>query len=53
MFDSISNGVPGTSMAPWGAALNKEERWSIINYLRAEVIAETKRMQSTGTLGGE
>jgi cytochrome c oxidase cbb3-type subunit 2 len=53
MFDSISNGVPGTSMAPWGAALKKEERWSIINYLRAEVIAETKRMQSTGTLGGE
>lgn len=53
MFDSISNGVPGTSMAPWGGALNDEDRWSIISYLRAEADAEIKRMQASGTLGGE
>jgi cytochrome c oxidase cbb3-type subunit I/II len=53
MFDSISNGVPGTSMAPWGAALNTEERWSIITYLRAEAASEKKRMESSGALGGE
>ncbi len=53
MFDSISNGVPGTSMAPWGVALDNEERWSIIHYLRAEATAEIKRMESSGTLGGE
>ncbi len=53
IIDSISNGVPGTSMAPWGAVLKKEVLWSIVSYLRAEAAAEIKRMESSGTLGGE
>ncbi len=50
MKDSISNGVPGTSMGPWGAALDKEVIWSIINYLRSEAAAEIKRMESSGAI---
>jgi mono/diheme cytochrome c family protein len=34
LFDSISNGVPGTSMGPWVGVLTDTERWSVISYLR-------------------
>lgn len=36
MFDSITNGIPGTSMLPWIGVLSDEERWQTINFLRAE-----------------
>jgi mono/diheme cytochrome c family protein len=36
LFDSITNGVPGTSMLPWIGVFTDEDRWHIINYLRSE-----------------
>ncbi len=39
-YDSITNGVPGTSMSPWLTTLNSTERWNVINYLRAEAKKE-------------
>jgi mono/diheme cytochrome c family protein len=36
LFDSITNGVPGTSMLPWIGVLSEEERWHTISYLRSE-----------------
>lgn len=36
VFDSIINGVAGTSMSPWNKVLSKTQIWHIINYLRAE-----------------
>lgn len=35
-YDSITNGVPGTSMLPWIAVFDDDERWDIVHYLRAE-----------------
>jgi len=40
LYDSITNGVPGTSMQPWIRVLADEERWQIISYLRAEADKE-------------
>ncbi len=34
LYESITNGVPGTSMSPWIKVMNDSERWSIIAYLR-------------------
>jgi mono/diheme cytochrome c family protein len=34
LYDSITNGVPGTSMQPWISVLSDEERWNTISYLR-------------------
>jgi mono/diheme cytochrome c family protein len=34
LYESITNGVPGTSMSPWIMVMTDEERWSIITYLR-------------------
>lgn len=34
LYDSITNGVPGTSMEPWILVLTDTERWSVISYLR-------------------
>ncbi|MDZ7291567.1 MAG: c-type cytochrome [candidate division KSB1 bacterium] len=36
LYDSITNGVPGTSMLPWLGVLGDEERWATIVFLRAE-----------------
>ena len=36
VYSSITNGVPGTSMQPWGAALSDNDRWAAITWLRAE-----------------
>ena len=36
LYDSIANGVAGTSMSPWGPVLKEEGIWNVINYLRAE-----------------
>ena len=48
LYDSITNGVPGTSMQPWIQVLTDEERWGIINFLRSDADRErTKNDQST------
>jgi mono/diheme cytochrome c family protein len=36
VYDSITNGVPGTSMSPWIQSTSAEERWHLIHYLREE-----------------
>lgn len=40
LFDSIANGVAGTSMSPWNSVLDKVTIWSIITYLRSEAKKE-------------
>ncbi len=40
LYDSITNGVPGTSMLPWIGVFSDEQRWHIINYLRARANEE-------------
>lgn len=39
-YDSIFNGVSGTSMSPWGNVLKPEEIWHMVNYLRVEAKKE-------------
>ncbi len=49
LYDSITNGVPGTSMQPWIQVLTDEERWSIINFLRSDADRERgKADQASG-----
>jgi mono/diheme cytochrome c family protein len=36
VFDSITNGVPGTSMQPWIGVLGDAERWQAVCFLRFE-----------------
>jgi mono/diheme cytochrome c family protein len=46
LFDSITNGVPGTSMAPWINVLTEGERWDIVNFLRSEADGERRRVET-------
>lgn len=49
LYDSITNGVPGTSMQPWIQVLTDEERWSVIMFLRSEADRERGKVdQSLG-----
>lgn len=34
LYNSITNGVPGTSMQPWIGVMTDEQRWHILNFLR-------------------
>jgi mono/diheme cytochrome c family protein len=43
LYDSITNGVPGTSMSPWIKVMTDEERWSVINYLRDRAREEREK----------
>ena len=36
LINSVSNGVPGTSMQPWLKVLSEEEKWEIVGFLRNE-----------------
>lgn len=36
LYDSITNGVPGTSMLPWIRVMSENERWATVLFLRAE-----------------
>jgi|GEM_PF-3526126 len=36
VYDSVTNGVPGTSMQPWIGVLTDDERWQAISFLRFE-----------------
>jgi high-affinity iron transporter len=35
LFEVISKGVPGTAMPPFAAGLSEDERWHVLNYIRA------------------
>jgi len=50
LYESITNGVPGTSMQPWIKVFKDEERWEIIQYLRAE--AEKEREKGDNVVTG-
>ncbi len=43
LYDSVTNGVPGTSMLPWIKVMNDEERWSVINFMRAQADVEREK----------
>lgn len=51
LYESITNGVPGTSMSPWIKVMTDEERWSIISYLRDR--AREEREKSEKSIGGQ
>jgi len=34
LFDTVTNGRPGTGMPAWGKILNESDRWSVIAYIR-------------------
>jgi mono/diheme cytochrome c family protein len=57
VYESITNGVPGTSMAPWISVLNDEERWKLVLFLRDQAASELKRTEhpdeATGKTGDE
>jgi mono/diheme cytochrome c family protein len=42
VYDSVTNGVPGTSMQPWISVLTDEERWQAICFLRYQASLEMK-----------
>jgi sulfur oxidation c-type cytochrome SoxX len=42
-IDSISKGVPGTSMAPWGRALGEERVKGVLDYVLATYTKEKER----------
>ncbi len=43
LYDSITNGVPGTSMLPWIKVFTDQERWQIINFIRSEATKEREK----------
>lgn len=45
LYESITNGVPGTSMSPWIKVMTDEERWSIITYLRDRAREEREKSE--------
>jgi mono/diheme cytochrome c family protein len=34
IYETISRGIPGTSMPAWGKALTDDETWSVVNYIK-------------------
>ncbi|MEN8222200.1 MAG: cytochrome c [Acidobacteriota bacterium] len=47
LFDSIANGVAGTSMSPWFNVLTVSEIWDVIDFLRAEAKKEKKNFEQS------
>jgi mono/diheme cytochrome c family protein len=45
VYDSITNGVPGTSMSPWISVLTDSDRWSVILFLRDQARQERERIE--------
>ncbi len=43
LYNSITNGVPGTSMQPWISVMTDAQRWSIINFLRETANKEREK----------
>ncbi len=48
LYDSITNGVPGTSMSPWIKVMNDSERWSLLLFLRDQAREERERSEKNG-----
>ena len=48
MYESITNGVPGSSMLPWIGVMSDEERWDILNHLRTEADVQRERGANIG-----
>ncbi len=44
LYNTVTLGVAGTSMAPYGKALTEEERWSVAFYLSGLVDTEAQKM---------
>ncbi|MCH7760648.1 c-type cytochrome [candidate division TA06 bacterium] len=34
LFQTITNGIPGTAMPEWGSLLSEKERWQVIHYIK-------------------
>jgi mono/diheme cytochrome c family protein len=45
LYESITNGVPGTSMQPWIKVLSDGERWSVLDFLRERARQERELSQ--------
>jgi mono/diheme cytochrome c family protein len=50
VYDSITNGVPGTSMQPWIGVLDDVQRWQAICFLRFEGAREMKARSGEETV---
>lgn len=48
LFDSITNGVPGTSMLPWIRVMSENGRWATVLFLRAEADKNRDRVEVPG-----
>ena len=35
IFDVISNGIPGSSMAPWKGSVSVGDRWALVHFVRS------------------
>jgi mono/diheme cytochrome c family protein len=46
LYESITNGVPGTSMGPWIKVMTDEQRWNVLLYLRDRARQERERAES-------
>jgi mono/diheme cytochrome c family protein len=49
LYESITNGVPGTSMGPWIKVLSDDERWEVLSYLRDRARQERDQAASGTT----
>jgi hypothetical protein len=47
LYDSIANGVPGTSMAPWVGVFSENELWEIIQFLRVEAAKRQEAIETS------
>ncbi len=45
LYDSITNGVPGTSMLPWLRVMSDNDRWATVLFLRAEADKNRDKVQ--------
>ncbi len=45
LYESITNGVPGTSMQPWIGVLSDAQRWHLVSHLRHEASLRHGRIE--------
>jgi len=48
LYDSVTNGVPGTSMQPWIDVFTDEQRWNILGWLRGQADLQRERGEQIG-----
>jgi mono/diheme cytochrome c family protein len=49
IFNSISNGIPGTAMTAWGEVLNSDQINQLVKFIRTFTGGETSTGAATGT----